>query len=86
MGAALERFLIPSATPRDQPAPDGSVGWLEWREDLPMHLVIASTFEGRRTLIHAYAPQEKCVEHGFVAEWPDRIASWWDYPPIAELA
>lgn len=88
MGEALNRFLRPSACSRDDLPPDGTVGWLAWREDLPMHLVIKATHpsQDRPTLIHAYMPSDKCVEHGFVAEWPGRIESWWDYPPIAELS
>lgn len=86
MGEAMAEFLIPlelAARPDALP-PDGTVAWLQWREDLPMHLGILATFEGRRTLIHAFEHVGKCVEHGFAAEWPNRVASWWCYPGLAE--
>jgi hypothetical protein len=85
MGEAMRKFLRPSAIGRGDLPPDGTIGWLEWREDLPMHLVIKATHpsQARPTLIHAAMNRDCCVEHGFVAEWPDRIASWWDYPPLA---
>lgn len=82
MGEGIRRFLSPNPTPRGDAPPDGSIGWLEWREDLPMHLAIIATYRDRRTLIHAYQNAGKCVEHGFVAEWPGRIVSWWDFPPL----
>jgi NlpC/P60 family putative phage cell wall peptidase len=76
----MERFLVPLDLHAVEPAPDGCIAWLEWREDLPMHLGLMATFEGRRTLIHAYQGAGKCVEHGFEAPWPDRVSSWWRYP------
>lgn len=80
MGRAMEKFLVRLDVPPGELGPDGSIPWMEWRDGLPMHLGVAGTFEGRRTLIHAYEHMGRCVEHGFVAEWPDRVASWWAYP------
>jgi NlpC/P60 family putative phage cell wall peptidase len=80
MGEAMDLFLRELDWPREEPAPDGAIGWLQWRDDLPMHLAIMATFQGRRTMIHAFEGVEACVEHGFVAEWPSRVASWWAYP------
>lgn len=80
MREGMERFLVRLDWPAADPAPDGCIAWLEWRQDLPMHLAIMATFEGRRTMIHAYESAGKCVEHGFEAPWPDRVSSWWRYP------
>jgi len=80
MGEAMERFL--DALPLEAsawPGP-GAVGWLGWRDDMPMHLAITSEYEGRATIVHAYSLAGACVEHGFVSEWPERVVSWWAYP------
>ncbi len=66
----------------------GDMAWLEWRDELPMHLAIIGEADGadgpRRTLIHAYARVGRVVEHGLVAEWPDRISSYWRYPGLID--
>lgn len=80
MGEAMAKFLVPLDVAPGELGPDGSIAWMEWRAGLPMHLGIAATYEGRRTLIHAYEHVGRCVEHGFVAEWPGRVVSWWAYP------
>lgn len=60
----------------------GLIVWLQWRDSLPMHLGIVATFEDRLTVIHAYNGVNKCVEHGFVDPWPDRVESVWKYPGL----
>lgn len=73
---AMNRFLVPI----EGPGAPGSIAWLQWREDLPMHLAIVGELEGRPTLIHAYGDVGRCVEHGFTPLWRSRVASWWRYP------
>ena len=41
----------------------GDIAWIEWRDDLPMHLAILSTHNGRDTIIHSYSDFKKVVEH-----------------------
>lgn len=85
MARAMRTFLVAvpiDAQPKRLPA-DGSIMWMGWREEMPMHLAILATDErnGRRTMIHAYAGAGRCVEHGFrTADWPSRVMSWWSYP------
>lgn len=62
----------------------GDVMWIEWRENLPMHLAILSEHDGRPTMIHAFADAGAVVEHGFTPEWRARVVSWWRFPGIAE--
>lgn len=59
--------------------PDGAIGWFQWRDDLPMHLAIIGTFEGRRTMIHAYSTIGKCCENSIDSTWLARCNSWWQY-------
>ena len=61
----------------------GDVVWLSWREDLPMHCAILGWAGERPTIIHALYDIGKCVEHGYVAEWPERAHSWWRFPGLA---
>ncbi len=69
--------------PDRAPAP-GLIVWLQWRENLPMHLGIIGELEGRLTLIHAYQGVDKCTEHGFVLPWPDRVESVWKFPGMED--
>lgn len=81
MTRAIEQFLKPLELDRGQEAPDGTILFMGWREHLPMHLAImARAPDGRRTMIHAFAHVGRVVEHGFSAEWPDRVVSAWAYP------
>jgi cell wall-associated NlpC family hydrolase len=80
MGEAMELFLERLELEPGEEPPAGAIGWFGWRDELPMHLAIIARFEGRATMIHAYSHAERCVEHGFVAEWPERVVSWWAYP------
>ncbi len=80
MREGLQAFLEPAAFPMDRPAPDGVIAWMQWREDLPMHVGIAATFEGRRTIIHAVQDIGKVVEHGFSYLWLGRVVAWFIYP------
>ena len=83
MQKAIAKFLTPLDLDPMVAAPDGSIAFMGWREDLPMHLAIMSTApDGRRTMIHAYAHVGAVVEHGFSEEWPGRVISWWSYPGI----
>ena len=91
MAEGLTTFMV--ETPAQEARP-GDVMWLEWREALPMHLAILATRGQRLMMIHAYAraglsiktgqPEGRVVEHGFTAEWSDRVVSWWRYPGLAE--
>jgi cell wall-associated NlpC family hydrolase len=58
----------------------GDVLFIEWRENLPMHLAIYANDGGRATVIHALADVGKVCEHGFTAPWPDRVVSCWRFP------
>lgn len=87
MSRAIELFMRPLMVPpmRADLVGDGSVCWMGWRENLPMHLAIIATLpDGRRSMIHAYDRAAKCAEHGFDQEWPTRVISWWRYPGVAE--
>lgn len=57
----------------------GRVLWLQWRPDLPMHLAICSTIDGRPAIVHAYEPVCACVEHEFDDMWARRVHSAWSY-------
>lgn len=81
MGEALRIFMTPIEAGDARP---GDVAWLQWRENLPMHLAILSEHKGRVTIIHALAEIGRCVEHGFTQEWRDRVVSYWRYPGLAE--
>lgn len=81
MGEALRTFLVPIEPPVTAAWP-GDVMWLQWREDLPMHLAILAKDGDRTTMIHALADEGKVVEHGFVAEWPARVVAWFQYPGV----
>jgi NlpC/P60 family putative phage cell wall peptidase len=79
MGEGMRQFLrLVEGTP--QP---GDIAWLEWRDDLPMHLaILASDTRGGATLIHSYSDAGGVVEHGLTPEWLARIKSWWRYPNL----
>lgn len=89
MGCA-EAFLRPTTEPL--PA---DIALIAWREGLPMHFALLAEFRGRQTLIHALGGSwetsrvlatgemaDKVVEHGFTAEWPSLVHSWWRYPGL----
>ena len=91
MGEALKTFMVEIQAGEAGP---GDVMWLEWREALAMHLAILASRGKRLMMIHAYAragvsintgqAEGRVVEHGFTAEWPGRVVSWWRYPGLAE--
>lgn len=60
----------------------GDVVWMEWRQELPMHLGIIATLEERTTLIHATSDIGRVVEHGLTADFSTRIHSIWCYPGV----
>lgn len=81
MGKAIRKFMGATRIQPGNPAPDGYVGFMGWREDLPMHLgIMATAPDGRRTMIHAFERIGRVVEHGFDGPWPGRVVSWWRYP------
>lgn len=75
----LETFLLP-VTGEPETA---DVACIAWRPGLPMHMAILGDFQGRKTLIHALRNKHQVVEHGFSAEWPGLVHSWWRYPGFA---
>lgn len=78
MRQGMEDFLMPIS--REEALP-GDVIWMQWRENLPMHLGILGVLgDGRVTLIHAYAHVRMVTEHGFTDEWQARANSYWRYP------
>lgn len=85
MKRAIAQFMTPLDIDPTASPPDGAVAFMAWREDLPMHLAIMATApDGRRTMIHAFSGVGAVVEHGFAAEWPGRVDSFWAYPGIEE--
>lgn len=84
MRKAMQLFLIevPAEDAFDQDSfpKEGLIAWMQWRDELPMHLGIIGRFDARPTLIHAFEHLDHCVEHGFVDPWPDRVESFWRYP------
>lgn len=62
----------------------GDIMWLQWGRGLPMHMAILSEMNGRPTMIHAYSGAGKVVEHGFTAEWQNRVNSWWRYKGLVD--
>jgi len=82
MEAGLRRFLVPVVGA----AQPGDWAWMQWatREgrDLPMHMAMLAYGPSGPSIIHAFADVGACVEHGFTAEWPARVVSWWRYPGL----
>jgi cell wall-associated NlpC family hydrolase len=81
MREALELFFV--EIERDD-LKIGDFVWIEWRENLPMHLgIVALDQTNRFTIIHALKQVGKVVEHGFTDEWRGRVNSCWRYPGLA---
>lgn len=76
MREAISAFFDPVAEGDQQV---GDIAWIFWARGLPMHMALLGEFEGRQTLIHAYAAADRVVEHGFTTEWLLRVHSWWRY-------
>lgn len=76
-------FLVPIQEPGV-----GDIALLQWRDGLPMHFSLVGEFRGRRTLIHPIGNGRRasCVEHGFTAEWPGLLHSWWSFPGLVGVA
>ena len=99
MTAALGTFLV---SIESHQATLADVMYLDWNinRNMPMHVAILAELgpAGRKrpTMIHALArpgrfvdtkqPVGRVVEHGFTAEWPGRVVSWWRYPGLADIA
>lgn len=79
MRRGLELFLEPAGIEKTEVPGPGVIGWLEWRDDLPMHLCIFAAFDIRLTMIHAYKPIGFCVEHTVDEAWKGRINSFWKF-------
>ena len=70
----------------DGDAIPGDIALMAWDRArlIPQHVGILSELEGRPMLIHAESIVGRCVEHGFVGEWPERVVSWWRYPGLSD--
>jgi NlpC/P60 family putative phage cell wall peptidase len=79
MREALEKFLTRIEI---ADALDGDIVWLFWRESMPMHLALRSSYNGRKNIIHALASAERVVEHEFSSDWRARVDSVWRYPGV----
>jgi NlpC/P60 family putative phage cell wall peptidase len=75
----MELFLEPADVARNKIPPPGFIAWIQWREELPMHLGIIADFEDRATMIHSYKPVGYCAEHTFDANWRERVHSFWKF-------
>lgn len=66
-----------------EPLP-GDIPFMAWdrEREIPQHLGILAEWRGQLTLIHAASNNGKVVEHGFLAEWPDLVESYWRYPGL----
>ena len=63
----------------------GDIAWIQWRQGLPMHLVIIAELDnGQRTIIHSTAEVGRVVEHSLTPAWNDRIVSFWRYPEVTQ--
>jgi NlpC/P60 family putative phage cell wall peptidase len=82
MREALETFFVPLPA---GPVFPSDIAWLEWREDLPMHLAVLTERRagGTCNIIHSLRDVGKVCEHGFTDEWRARVNSWWRYPGLA---
>lgn len=80
MRQALAAFLEPLEPGSER---GGDVCWLRWERGPPMHVAILADDGPEPTLIHAHGMVGRCTEHGFTAEWPSRVESWWRYPALA---
>lgn len=80
MAEGMREFLIPVEYGEQQP---GDIAWMQWRENLPMHLGILATLDSDRpSIIHSFSDVGFCVEHGLTSDWLARIVSYWRYPEI----
>ena len=79
MREALQTLLAPVAKGERR---GGDIAWLRWERGPAMHLAILTDDGDAETMIHAHGLVGRCVEHGFTAEWPDRVESWWRYPEL----
>lgn len=82
MREALDRFFVPVGMD-GQP---GDFGLFAWDQDraIGQHVGILAENRGVATIIHAESRIGKCVEHGFTAEWPQRLIGWWKFPGVPE--
>lgn len=65
---------------------DGDVIGLSWgKRDHPMHLAIAATFDGRRTIVHASPNDRRVLEVTFGGVWADRACMAWRFPHLTDV-
>ena len=79
MLVSLKKHLLVCS---DEDASLGDVVWIQWRQDLPMHLALLSEHKGARTLLHAISDAGKVVEHALTKQWEERIVSYWRFPGL----
>ena len=77
MGNHLETYMDRISSPLI-----GDIAWIEWRQDLPMHLALVAEKNGVMTFIHAYSLVGKAVEVCVDDEWLGMVNSWWRYRGI----
>lgn len=62
---------------------DGDVYWFRFID--PMHVGIAATLpDGRKSVIHCWQDQKKCVEHGLDDTWRKRIEAGFRFYGVTE--
>jgi len=79
MAEGMRTFLVPIEDGWQLP---GDIAWIQWREDMPMHLAILADGERGPTIIHSLSHAKRVVEHSLTLEWVDRVSSWWRYPGL----
>lgn len=79
----MHTFLVPLAD-GVEPQP-GDIAWVQWRENLPMHLALwATDVRGQPQLIHSFSDVGRVVAHGINDLWRNRFVSFWSYPGVSE--
>lgn len=80
---ALDTFFRPVDSGDAEPGDIAVMAWDGGRL-IPQHLGILAERDGRPMLIHAESVVGRCVEHGFVGEWPGRVCGWYRYPGLID--
>lgn len=80
MGEGLATFL--DVIDQDQ-AGDGDVVWIAWRPGVPMHVgILATSGDGRPTLIHAEGVTGYALEQGISETDRTRIEGYYRFPGV----
>lgn len=82
MRECLAKFLV-ELPDYVEPQP-GDIAWMHWGNEMPIHMAILGEHAGRSTLIHSVWNMG-VLEHGFSAEFRERVTSFWRYPAIVEV-